>query len=392
MGMMLSASLHEMISLLFAQLLVAAQIVAVDPSPTAEIVRIPRPPAPPPIPSSAQNVLIHFVPESANCSDGPLAVSDFFNSSVAFAPIRPATAPSEVDVTFRIDENGRPLGIVKSSAGQHFLWTSDVTPSVAASRFTRGKPRFGCTARYAPRISDIADASLNAAFEYSIFPNMGRQQAVFDRVKPEGSTCFNGAPAVLTRSYPDFSKVPATPGRTDWSMTQFDINASGKPVNLRTVGSTGNIVLDKASRDAVARSQFAKEAKKGCLYPYWRVAGTVDAPDSPEDDAFRPENANCPKEIEWATQNPATYPERFRKRYIEGWAVIVFDVAPWGNAGNVRIAAAEPAAEFGIAAKQVVEVRKVKDAGQGYTGCVERVRFRMSKPKTEEVGEETKPF
>lgn len=378
MGMKLPASLHEMISLLFAQLLVAAQIVAVDPSPTAEIVRVPSPPAPPPIRSSAQNVLIQFVPESAKCSDGPLAVSEFFNSSVVFAPIRPATAPSEVDVTFRIDENGRPLGIVKSSAGQHFLWTSDVTPSIAASRFDRGKPRFGCTVRYAPRISEIADVSLSSVFEYSIFPNGGKPRAIFDRLKPEGSTCFNSPPAVLTRAYPDFAKIPATPGRPDWSMTQFDVNASGKPVNLRTVGGSGNDQLDKASRDAVARSQFAKGAKQGCLYPYWREAGIIAAPEIPDEDAFKAENASCPKKFVWATRNPAIYPDRFRKRNIEGWAIIVFDVAPWGNTGNVRIAAAEPSAEFGLAAEQVVKLRKVENRGEALTGCVEKVRFVMN--------------
>lgn len=373
-----------MISKLYFAIFSTIQFATVPPPPVINV-------TPPPASTQFKNMLIHYTAESAKCSDGMLDVSAFMDSSVALTIVRPNTLLPEVEFSFRIDETGRTLGITRTSTDQHSV-SIDIAPVVAAARFNAGKARLGCTVKYVSHASEIPEASLKAAFEYSIFPNMGRQQAVFDRVKPEGSTCFNGPPAVLTRSYPDFSKVPATPGRTDWSMTQFDIDASGKPVNLRTVGSTGNIVLDKASRDSVARSQFAKEAKKGCLYPYWRVAGTVDAPDLPEEDAFRPENANCPKEIEWATQNPATYPERFRKRYIEGWAVIVFDVAPWGNTGNVRIAAAEPAAEFGIAAKQIVEVRKVKDAGQGYTGCVERVRFRMSKPKTEEIGEETKPF
>lgn len=353
---------------------------------------IPPPPVinvmPPQAIAPAKNMLIYYTAESAKCADGTLDVSAFMDSSVALEVIRPNTLLQEVEIAFRIDETGRALGITRTSTNQYSASIADIAPVVAAAPFNPGKARFGCTVKYVSRASEIPEASLSAVFEYSIFPSLGRQQAVFDRVKPEGSTCFNGAPVVLTRSYPDFSKVPATPGRADWSMTQFDINAAGKPVNLRTVGGTGNNDLDKASRNAVARSQFAKEAKKGCLYPYWRVAGTVAAPDSPDNDAFRPENANCPKEIKWATQNPATYPDRFRKRYIEGWAIIVFDVAPWGSTGNVRIAAAEPAAEFGIAAKQVVEVRKVKDAGQGYTGCVESVRFRMSKPKTEEVGDQ----
>ena len=35
-------------------------------------------------------------------------------------------------------------------------------------------------------------------------------------------------------------------------------------------------------------------------------------------------------------------------RAIEGWAVIAFDVAPWGGTGNVRVVASEPAADFGF--------------------------------------------
>ncbi len=323
-------------------------------------------------------MLVHFVAESAKCTDGTLDNKAFLDTGVAFIAVKPAAIPIGFDITFRIDENGRALDISKTSNDLYPFNTSDIAPAVAASRFNSGKPRFGCTVRYVPQISEIADASLNRVFEYSIFPNIGRQRAIFDRLKPQGSTCFDSPPAVLTRSYPDFSEVPATPGRSDWSMTQFDIDASGKPVQLLTVGGTGNKSLDKASLAAVASSRFANEARKGCLYPYWRTAGPVMAPDAPEQDAFRTEKATCPKDVVWASKNPATYPERFRKRYVEGWAIIVFDVAPWGSTGNVKIAAAQPAVEFGDAAAQVVKSRKVENSGEAWTGCVERVRFVMN--------------
>lgn len=379
--MKLPASLSVMLSKLFVTLFSTTQFATV-PSPPVITISPPTSNVAP-----ARNMLVQFVAESGKCSDETLDTAAFLKSNVALIPVRPNDPPNNVDIEFRIDENGRALGVTKTGADKFASWTSDIAPAVAASRFTPGKSRFGCTVKYVPHISEIADAPLNTVFEYSIFPNMGNQRPIFDRLKPDGATCFNSAPAVLTRAYPDFTKIPATPGQTDWSMTQFDIDASGKPVNLRTVGGTGSNALDKTSRDAIARSEFAKEPKTGCLYPYRRVAGTLAAPEFPEEDAFRSENANCPKDIIWATHHPATYPVRFRKRYIEGWAIIVFDVAPWGSTGNVRIAAAEPAADFGVAAKQVVELRKVKDPGQGFTGCVERVVFKMGKPQPPSEGE-----
>jgi len=38
------------------------------------------------------------------------------------------------------------------------------------------------------------------------------------------------------------------------------------------------------------------------------------------------------------------FPSRFRRRAIEGWSEIGFDVAPWRATGNVRVLASTPAA------------------------------------------------
>lgn len=55
--------------------------------------------------------------------------------------------------------------------------------------------------------------------------------------------------------------------------------------------------------------------------------------------------------------------------------MIAFDVAPWGQTGNVRVLAAEPAAEFGDAAQQIIRGAVKPPSPTGYTGCVERVRY-----------------
>ena len=71
------------------------------------------------------------------------------------------------------------------------------------------------------------------------------------------------------------------------------------------------------------------------------------------------------------------YPENFRRRGIEGWAVIAFDLAPWGAVGNAKVVAAEPAAEFGEAAQRIVLGSAAASSKKGYSNCVVRVRYAM---------------
>ena len=160
-------------------------------------------------------------------------------------------------------------------------------------------------------------------------------------------------------------------------MVAFDINGSGKPVRLTTYGTTGNVALDKAAIKAVTQSRFAKGVRQKCLYPYWRRGGTLAAPESKELAAYRKEDSNCLNTVEWKYQPALVYPEAFRRRDIEGWAVIAFDLAPWGAVGNVKVVAAEPAAEFGEAARQIVLGSSTAPSAQGYSNCVVKVRYAM---------------
>ena len=65
------------------------------------------------------------------------------------------------------------------------------------------------------------------------------------------------------------------------------------------------------------------------------------------------------------------------RRRIEGWAVVRYDAAPWGEIGNVTVLAAQPSADFGTQAQVVLRSAKVAPSESGFTGCVERVRFVM---------------
>ena len=312
---------------------------------------------------------------SGRCSDGPLDISR------VEAPMAELLWPSgsnldqPVTMRFRIDETGRVFGLKRDPAG--FGLMADLTPSLAASRFASGAPRTECSIMYHPKKTSIAEADLQDLIGYSVFAQQRTPKEVFDRITPADSNCNVQRPAVLLRAYPDFEKIPATMGRADWSMVQFEIDASGIPLRVKTYRTTGNEPLDKASMDAVAQSRFAKGPRQGCVYPYWRRGGTLAAPESKELDSYRSEGSNCRQTVEWKYQPALVYPDNFRRRDIEGWAVIAFDLAPWGAVGNAKVVAAEPAAEFGEAARQIILGSSTAPSGQGYSGCVVKVRYAM---------------
>jgi TonB family protein len=76
------------------------------------------------------------------------------------------------------------------------------------------------------------------------------------------------------------------------------------------------------------------------------------------------------------------FPEPYRRRAIEGWAVVTYDVAPWGEINNIQVKASQPSADFGAQAVTVLRSARVKP-GPGAVGCVERVRFVMESDQAE---------
>jgi outer membrane biosynthesis protein TonB len=212
---------------------------------------------------------------------------------------------------------------------------------------------------------------------YTMFPQQRPTAAVWARTRPAGSTCFDPVPPVRTRVFPVFEDLPKQPGRQSWSMVGFDIDQSGKPIHVKPVTGNGNAALDAASLKAVAQSRFAPGVRKGCQYPYRLNAATLPPPPIPADTNFKPVGSTCPWRSEWAVAPTLTYPPNFRRRSIEGWAIIGYDVAPWGATGNVRIFAAQPAEDFGKEAMRIITTAKRMPSATGYTGCTDRIFFKM---------------
>lgn len=192
-------------------------------------------------------------------------------------------------------------------------------------------------------------------------------------------TCFTPAmPAIRTRAYPDLATIPQPAGTSSFSMIAFDIDAQGKPTNVRVEASGGNAALDAAAIRATANSRFAPGGRTGCRFPYFqRHSDPILPPPPPAAADFRKPDARCETLAPWTLPPRMTFPEPFARRVIEGWAIIGYDVAPWGATGNVTVLASEPAAAFGEEAKRIVAVSKRPPSAQGASGCVERVMFKL---------------
>lgn len=359
-----------MIDMLFAAATAAAPLVQTVYAPPPVII------TPSPVAAAREQSVAVLRPTDARCADGALDVSAVRKPSVQLLWSRNQAAETPILVTFRIDGNGKVLGVKREPNGYGLL--PDLSPSLAASRFPSGKARNKCSISYAREQTSIANAQIDDLIAYSLAATPRPPKELFDRLNPEGSDCYPRRPPVLLQAYPEFDKIPATAGRTDWSMVKFDIDDAGKPVTIGIHATSGNRALDKASLDAISNSRYAKGAKKGCLYPYWRAAGAVAAPESPEAEAYRGGEGKCPAKVEWKSKPALAYPDNFRRRGVEGWAIVAFDVAPWGATGNVKLVAAEPAAEFGEAALNVVRSATVAGSAQGYSGCFEKVSYVMN--------------
>lgn len=352
---------------------------------------IPPPPPPPAdaLPEAQRQRFVSFVAGPVTCGGAgvaPVTVEQPMSSThFAFRTGDIGTAP--IVLRFTIDATGRPIDIALSDGDRPGgIDYSDVMPAFATWRFTSGTPRQGCTVAFAVDDRPVTAASPVAAMRYLALE--GGDRPLFERTIPPGSTCFApNAPPELVRVWPDFDTIPQRPGSRSFTMTGFDIDRSGKPINVHVLTSDGNRDLDAKSVASVRRSRFVKGARAGCTYPFRRTPNEpLLAPEGPKAIAFRAPGAQCEGAGDWTHLGLLTFPEPFRKRAIEGWAIVRFDVAPWGETGDFTVLKAEPAALFGTQAIETIRQSTKAPSSRGYTGCVEKVVFKMDKPNGDAGG------
>lgn len=358
--------------------LVALSMLLCGTGTSAQQAVLSAPPLPiaPHVRTASREMFVTWTARNVRCAGTPIA---FARAPAVMPAMRWGGIPlamTSFDYRFTIDADGRP-GAIKRLSSDYAPGYEDLSPALAVSQFAPNAPQGACSLTFVPEAWPIEAAPVLSVMAYTMFPPQPPTAAMWARTQPAGSTCFDPVPQVRLRAFPPFDALPKQPGRQSWSMIGYDLDKSGKPIHLRPVAGNGNAALEAASLKAVAQSRFAPGARTGCRYPYWLRAETLPPPLAPEEARFRPAGATCPGRAEWAIPPTLSYPQNFRRRSIEGWAVIGYDVASWGGTGNVRILDAQPAAEFGDEAMRIISSAKRMPSTVGYTGCVDRVLFKM---------------
>lgn len=282
--------------------------------------------------------------------------------------------PSTQVLGFSINEEGRPRGIRLLPADPRLAQTDEAQATLAAFRFAPGRPRADCamTIRLTPRpLAEASREQLAFAFAVDRFRSAAARQ-----LAREGDDCRDRPrPAVAVYPSPDVGRPP--PGGRAWSVTRWNVGRDGRTSDVETLASSGNAAFDAEARRVVVASTFQPDApRRGCINAWTRQGDPL--PDAPEPEPTGDPLKNCPAELrERITRGRLTYPAAFQQRGIEGWAVVRYDVAPWGETGAIEVLEAQPAAAFGEAARNIIRASRATPGHVAGIRCTDRIIFRL---------------
>jgi TonB family protein len=302
-----------------------------------------------------------------------------------FGPSPQAAAQDKYRYSFAIGADGRARTIRRDPVALYAGYyndTSDLAPSLAASRFATGMPQADCSVTYTARSLPIEAAPAQLLYELASLPDAGSAPELWDRLRPAGSDCGRGPGQYRRLNLPAFERLDQAPGTSSWTFLAFDVDPSGRPRNVRTLASAGNGQLDRMGIRALSDNRYAPgPGYRGCTYHFHRIGPGTSPTASPSLPSDAPADSGdlrgCvvdPKSIAGLLGGSA-FPNAFLRRRIAGVAVVSYDTAPWGALGNVKVVAAEPDEAFGEAARAALSNARVSESDTGRRGCVRRIRF-----------------
>ncbi|PIB96084.1 energy transducer TonB [Caulobacter sp. X] len=291
-----------------------------------------------------------------------------------YAPPKPPT--SQV-FTFSVNAEGRVTDLKGGAAS--YWGTEDQTAIIASWRFAPGAPRSGCSVDAAPTYVPLAEASPAKLFEIAAVEGRNAAPVVYQALNATGD-CYKGVrrrPA--TWVYPDLRPFDDKSVDPAWAALTFDIDEKGAVRNVKTAVQHGDPALAKATAEATAKSRFLPgPARTGCR-TFVKARPAISAPPArPENGAFdRPEDACDITREQMNLPSPMSYPPAFSSRRVGGWAIVRFDVAPWGQIGAVEVLASQPTPAFGNAAHMLVNSARPKPRPTGYHGCIVPIIYQI---------------
>lgn len=369
-------------------LAIAAPPAKADQSPeyVGPPVIIPGPPSPPisvrpgALAGPMEDTRLHLPDAEATCDGAPLAAT--YSDPLPAVQRRVGASYEDTVLAFSVAADGRTLDI-RSVEGATAA-SDRLQASLAAWRFPP-HARKDCRLIVRWRTVSVEQADTSDLLTYfAVTRDRGAlRDAVAKRLGGPNSDCddrFGGRrPAVM--AYPDFEKGRRPPpGGRSWTVVRWNIDAEGRNTDIATLGSSGDVDLDAEARRTMADSRMRPgPARTGCVYNFYRTGETLEAPPMPPEDQRPDPLQQCPASVaeRFKPQSNLVFPTAFRDRPIEGWALIRFDVAPWGQIGNAAVVEAQPATAFGTQALQLVQSSRASGGFEAGVRCVVPVRYKM---------------
>lgn len=237
------------------------------------------------------------------------------------------------------------------------------------------------------RRTSLARADRAALFESLAFERRNTPPLVREALAQAGDC--GASPRRLPRiiAYPDLRRFNGRDLNPAWAAVVYDIDADGTPRNVRIEAQGGEPALADAAAAATAESRFLPgKPVRGCFGTFAAQPRETPAPPRPKTLAKLADGErsrkNCP--VTQAQLNlPAfkNYPQAYAARKVAGWAYLRFDVAPWGQIGNVQVLESQPSAAFGQAAQAMLWTARPKPPAEGYRGCVVPVIYALPDPE-----------
>ncbi|MEO0440789.1 MAG: TonB family protein [Pseudomonadota bacterium] len=265
------------------------------------------------------------------------------------------------------------------------IWLPDAIPVLATWQFAKNQPREACQLQLALNTNTVADTDMATLIKLRALKltsdKTARRQIARRIISPDATCLKKPRPRFLVRNSPDYLALSSNPGAINYVALVHDIDAEGRVINIRNSGNSGHAELNQAAEQSLVSNQYATSrdpARTGCPRYYKMSPKKTVTYAKPEEETAPAETCKGLPE-DWIKKPDVEYPKNFLRRSIEGWAEIQFDVAPWGQVGNVSVLRAEPSTTIGDGAKRAIQVARKAASERGYTGCIEMVRFEMKK-------------
>jgi TonB family protein len=350
----------------------------------------------PPVPVKGQMTVASFAPPPASVSCGgrehavlesapfhPKAWQQWTPPVSAIGVAQPAYAPPRPSqsFTFSIDAKGAVTDIKR---GPGFTpWSADDQAATLASwRFAPGAPAEGCKLDLAPAQTALTDTAPAKLFEILAFERRAAPQAVRDTLGLVGDCNRSPRRAPDLIAYPDLRTFNDKSISPAWAGVRYDIGASGAVRDVQIVASNGDTAFSDAAASSLAESRFQPgPTRTGCYAAFAAKSKATPAPARPDIKAFERPGDAC--EITREAMNVPenrTFPPAYAARGVAGWAIVRFDVAPWGQIGNVEVVASQPSDAFGMAARNLVQSARPSAPATGYRGCLVPIVYAIPAP------------